>query len=271
LSDKEVANGIHPHFDFIGKKQLQKLGESFKKGDSIFALSKKEKEDLNLQKEEEFLIKPYFMNDKFYKYGSNHKNDFWIIYTDSKFKNPLKIKEYPNIKKHLDKFKKVITSDNKPYGLHRARDEKFFKGEKVVVARKCIEPSFSYSDFDCYVSATFYVIKTKKVNMEFLTGLLNSILVRFWLKYKGKMQGNNYQIDKEPLVNIPIKKISPEAQKPFVNLVDKILEITSAEGYNPKNPPVEQKELEKQIDKMVYALYELTEEEIEIVEDSSKK
>ena len=54
-------------------------------------------------------------------------------------------------------------------------------------------------------------------------------------------------------------------------LVDQILEITSAPNYNPKNPPVNQKELEKQIDQLVYKLYELTPEEIEIVENLSKK
>ena len=32
---------------------------------------------------------------------------------------------YPNLKAHLDKFTQVITSDNKPYGLHRVRDEQF--------------------------------------------------------------------------------------------------------------------------------------------------
>lgn len=45
--------------------------------------------------------------------------------------------------------------------------------------------------------------------MKYLTMLLNSKLVQFWLRYKGKMQGNNYQIDKAPLVNIPIVK-TPE-------------------------------------------------------------
>ena len=79
------------------------------------------------------------------------------------------------------------------------------------------------------------------------------------------------ELYQKPLSEIPIKKISHAAQKPFIALVDKILEITSAEDYDPKNPPVEQKELEKQIDKMVYELYGLTEEEIKIVEDSSKK
>ena len=90
---------------------------------------------------------------------------------------------YPNIKKHLDKFVDVITSDNKPYGLHRTREENFFKGEKIIVQRKCAgKPVFTYTDFDTYVSATFYVIKTENLNQKYLTGVLNSRLIEFWLK-----------------------------------------------------------------------------------------
>jgi hypothetical protein len=48
------------------------------------------------------------------------------VYTNSKFKDPKHIKPYPNLKKHLDKFEQVITasSGNKPYGIHRARNER---------------------------------------------------------------------------------------------------------------------------------------------------
>jgi adenine-specific DNA-methyltransferase len=268
LTNKEVAQGIVLPQDFLNKKNQEKLGDGFKTGDGIFGLSKEEKDNLNLSNNEKEIVKPYFMTPNFYKYGTNSQNAYWIIYTDSKFKNPKEIEKYPNLKKHLDQFKEVVTSDNKPYGLHRARDEKFFKGEKIVVARKCIEPSFSYSNFDCYVSATFYVIKTQRVDMKYLTAILNSNVVKFWLKYKGKMQGNNFQVDKEPLVNIPIKKISPEDQKPFINLVDQILEITFNSDYDPKNPPAKQKELESQIDQLVYKLYDLTKEEIKIVEEN---
>lgn len=69
------------------------------------------------------------------------RNQVWVIYTDSSFKDKKRIEGYPNIKKHLDQFRKVITSDNKPYGLHRARDEYFFKGEKIVAVRKCARPA----------------------------------------------------------------------------------------------------------------------------------
>ncbi|MCK9320954.1 MAG: hypothetical protein M0P32_03005 [Bacteroidales bacterium] len=60
-------------------------------------------------------------------------------------------------------------------------------------------------------------------------------------------------------------------QQPFMDLIDKILTITLESDYSPKKPPTKQKELEKQIDELVYKLYDLTGEEIEIVENSSKK
>ncbi|MEW6103280.1 MAG: TaqI-like C-terminal specificity domain-containing protein [bacterium] len=147
----------------------------------------------------------------------------------------------------------------------------YIQGEKIIAVRKCIEPTFTYTDFDCYVSATFYVIKTEKVNLKYLTALLNSKLIAFWLKHKGKMQGNNYQIDKEPLLALPLKNISENTQKPFISLADQILAITNDDDYleNP-DKQAKVKEYERQIDQMVYKLYGLTEDEIKIVEGDNK-
>ena len=86
-----------------------------------------------------------------------------------------------------------------------------------MIIRKCAIPSFSYIDFNSYVSATFYVIKSNRINLKYLTGILNSKLTAFWLKHKGKMQGSNYQIDKEPILSIPILNPSEEEQKPLLN------------------------------------------------------
>jgi adenine-specific DNA-methyltransferase len=260
LSDKEVANGIHPHHDFVNKKILEVLGNDYKVGDGIFALSESEKESLHLSEQELKLVKPYFTSEQFFRYFSNDKNDYWIIYTSSKFKNPSEIKPYPNIKNHLDKFQSVITSDNKPYGLHRTREERFFKGEKIITLRKCAgKPVFTYTNFDSYVSATFYVIKTERLNQKYLTGLLNSKLIEFWLRNKGKMQGNNFQLDKEPLLNIPIFSPTEIKQKEVQNLVDQILFLKK------ENPKADTSDLENEIDELVYQLYELTPEEIEVV------
>ena len=69
---------------------------------------------------------------------------------------------------------------------------------------------------------------------------------------------------------LPIKKSTN--QRSFISLVDKILAITKDEDY--LESPVKQAkvhEYENQIDQMVYKLYNLTEEEIKIIENNKKK
>jgi hypothetical protein len=65
--------------------------------------------------------------------------------------------------------------------------------------------------------------------------------------------------------------LSIQEQKPFIDLVDQILEITKKEDYLDREDLQKQvKVLESRIDDMVYKLYELTPEEIELVKDSLK-
>lgn len=227
LQDKELTNGIHPHFDFANKKLAEEY--DLKIGESIFGLYNFEVDNLDLTEKELQFIKPYYnSSDNVYRYylGST---DLRIIYTTSSFKNPNSMDNYPHLKMHLDKYQNVITSDNKPYGLHRSRVESFFKGEKIVALRKCAgRPLFAYADGEHYMSATFYVIKTNRVNMKYLTGLLNSKLVEFWLKNKGKMQGANFQLDKEPLMQIPIAVPNSETQELIARLVEIIILLKSS-------------------------------------------
>lgn len=262
LSKNEVANGIQSHHDSVTKKMLETLGNNFSIGDGIFALHNDELQNLSISDEEKKLIKPYFTTSELFKYSGSEDNKNWIIYTSSEFKNPDKFLRYPNLKNHLDKFESVISSDNKPYGLHRARDEEFYKGEKIVSLRKCSKgPCFTYTDYDCYVSATFFVIKTEKTNQKFLTGFLNSAICAFWLRNKGKMQGNNYQIDKEPLVNIPIPVVSESLQDQIIELVNQIIAN--------KKLDIDTSHLERQADNLFYTLYKFTDEDIELIETSS--
>ena len=125
-----------------------------------------------------------------------------------------------------------------------------------------------------------------------MTGLLNSNPIAFWLKYKGKMQGDLYQVDKEPLLNLPIIKPSNETQTEISELVtriieqkqkqidySKLLEKTKVENNFEREIQLE-KELEGMaktiesaenlINELVYNLYGLTEEEIRIVEGNVK-
>mgnify|MGYP003541927422 FL=1 len=264
LNDKEATNGIHTHHDCVNNKMHNDFPD-LPVGKGIFVLSDLEVQSLNFNENEKELIKPYFISTQILKYYTNKNNTQWIIYTDSSFRDINKITSYPKIKEHLDSVKIVITSDNKPYGLHRSREEHFFKGEKIISQRKCVDsPLFSYSDFDCYVPAMYYIIQTSRWNMKFLTGLLNSKLVAFWLKHKGKMQGANYQVDKEPLLTIPLpnpETLDKNIEMNIIKLVENI--ISTKKDDISSNTSI----YESEIDRLVYKLYGLNEDEVAIIEN----
>jgi hypothetical protein len=105
---------------------------------------------------------------------------------------------------------------------------------------------------------------SKKFSVKYILSIINSTLIQFYVHNKF-----NTRDIKSPMINIfPIKKISSEEQKPFIEKVDQILAITNQPWYDPKNPPQEQLDLEKEIDQMVYELYGLTDEEVKVVEES---
>ena len=160
------------------------------------------------------------------------ESEYWIgfLYADGHILGhrgyAVEVGVHTHDKEHLDKFKHIITSDNKPYGLHRTREQHLFEGEKIFALRKCPkEPHFTYTDFDCYVSRAFLIIQSKRINLKYITGLLNSKLIAFWLRKKGKMQGNNYQLDKDPLLDIPIYKPLDTEVNEIAELVDLIISL----------------------------------------------
>ena len=183
------------------------------------------------------------------------------------------MRPYPHLKAHLDIFAKVITSSNGPYGLHRARKESVFTGEKILSLRKVSRPTFTYTDFDCYVSQSYNVIKTDRWNAKALTALLNSNVVSFWLRYKGKMQGDNYQIDREPLLSIPLTNLNENDSSQLASLVeqqiDALRQSMSAKSDADKKLFADRCQItEKQINTLVYKLYRLTRNEIDTIESS---
>lgn len=267
LEEREVAQGIVPNPDIITKRNIsdEMVSKGIKVGDGVFVI---EKDFLNVCEYEKKYLKPLYEVEHFGKYYFNKNNSKQLIYTT---KNNSKKENIPTIIKHLQKFRSIMNNRRENlnkrldfYHLHWARDERFFEsGEKIVSVRKCIEPIFSYLNNEAYVMLSLNVIKTQRINVKYLTAILNSKLVAFWLKHKGKMQGNNYQIDKEPLLNIPIVDTNSKNKKladELINLADEILKAKEQD----KNANTQ--ELENKINSLVYKLYNLTEEEIKTIE-----
>lgn len=150
------------------------------------------------------------------------------------------------------------------YQLHWPREQSIFEnGEKLLVPRKCATPCFTYTEVEAYVMMAINVIKTTRVNMKYLSGLLNSKLIAFWLRNRGKMQGLNYQLDKEPLQQIPIAVPRTEVQVRLGHIVEEIIARKSI-GENAYT-----QDLENQIDNIVYHLYDLTYDEVLIVDSNT--
>jgi hypothetical protein len=91
-----------------------------------------------------------------------------------------------------------------------------------------------------------------------------------------KLRGNYYEPSFVYLKNFPIRKIDTknkrdiETHGKIVCLVERMLSLHKQSKRTPQAKEVLQREIEatdKQIDKLVYELYGLTEEEIKIVED----
>lgn len=147
--------------------------------------------------------------------------------------------------------------------------ELFEVGEKIVLQRiskglsGCLDKMGTYALDTCLVSDNKTL--NKKFELKFLLSLINSKLLNFWYHKKFVLPTvSGYELDQ-----LPIIKLSIEDQIPLVNLVDDILNITKSEDYiNSSKKQSSVKEYEKQIDEMVYKLYNLTPEEIKIVENN---
>jgi len=262
---KEIAQGIVPNPDVINNNNILKLPvtrvkkENIKVGDGVFILDKGYFNKLSAK--ESKYIKPIYEPYLIDKYYINYYDKEIIYITKKNFKN-----DAPKLISHLEKFKEIMDDRRENQQgklsfnhLHWPRNEYFFeKGEKILSVRKCAVPTFTYTEEEAYVMMSFNVIRSKRINLKYLTGLLNSQLIAFWLRKKGKMQGNAYQLDKEPLLEIPIYKPADKDANEIAKLVDQIL-LDKQKGENTNF-------YEQQIDQMIYKLYDLTKQEIKIIE-----
>lgn len=271
LSKDDIGNGIDVLQDFVSERHLPKLkDETIKKGDGVFVLENSIVARMKLNEKEREYLKPYYGTSQINRYLSDKESDYKIIYADKYFREH--INEFPNLKNHLDRFKKILTSAFAPYGLHRPREEKFFKGQAIFLLRKTMYPAFTYVEFPCYVTRAFLVLKPEKINLKYLTALLNSKLIYFWLKNKGKKQGEQLQIDKEPLMEIPLFKAEEKEQEKIAVTVDKIMAKTAEFNKTSQNTDKwhllknEIEKLDREIDEAIYKLYGLTTEEIKTIE-----
>jgi hypothetical protein len=191
-------------------------------GKGVFVLTDKEFLTMRsklTQFEMEF-IKPFFSASQINSYHAEMDNYHWLIYTDEKRKNLLETKKdlCPTLVNHLGKYRDVITSDNRPYGLHRPKKESYFTHKnKLVFVRKTQYPKFAFIPFPFFCDESVYFILPQPgaYSQFYFLSALNSTIAHFWFS-RHKMQGGQLQIDKEIILSFPVRHIyfvTPKEEK----------------------------------------------------------
>ena len=154
-----------------------------------------------------------------------------------------------------------------PQRLKQANSEKIIIGGMT----KELECAYDKGEFLAGKSTTIILSDSQnKLPLKVMLALLNSALISFWYKYffsSLALAGGYLRISEREISQIPIPEIPKSQQNALSDLVEKNLAITAGDDYL-ENPAKQAKvrDYEKQIDQLVYALYSLTPEEIEIVE-----
>ena len=136
-----------------------------------------------------------------------------------------------------------------------------FEQPKIIYPDIAHGPEFAFDDKDYYLTNTLYLLPTEQL---WLLGLLNSkVIFWFYTKTSTQIRGGFVRFIAQYVSQIPIP--TNTNPKPIETLVDQILAAKCAK------PAADVSAMEREIDRLVYDLYGITEQEIEIVEGSSAK
>jgi hypothetical protein len=228
------------------------------------------------------IIRPILRGKDIERYGYNF-NDLWLIYIPWHFPlNNKKIinasieaeaefkKQYPSVYNHLFQYKENLSKRNKSetgiryewYALQRygAKYMDDFNKQKIIYPNMTKYMPF-YLDNDCFMTNQKCFIITGK-HLGYLTAFLNSNL--FKIAYRDtfpELLGGTRELSKIFFKEVFVKPISDELNQTIESLVQKLQDTLKREG---KSESV--KTLESEINAILYNIYNLNDNEIDIVE-----
>ena len=291
LGDGEVQQGLVTPQHCLTAKAREELPHPGKHqvGEGIFVLTKSEARALQLTALERKLLHPFHYAYEIDRFYHDPQIRQFVIYTPAQTakdieSNPAK---YPNIRAHLDTYQAVITSDRKPYGIHRARQPEWFEDPaKIVAVRKTMYPKFAVVPEAWYGDQAVLIIRLTEhhdISPHYAAAVLNSKVAHFWL-YQQKRQGTQLQVDKEVLLHFPFPQVDMTNKKDraihddIVALADKLtlhqaelraVQTNEADIFGEKAKGI-QADIDKvlgQLNAKVYKLYGLSSQESATIEE----
>ena len=300
----DVIEGLHTGADKVSEAHRKKYDLANSKGEGIYVLSSEELSELKLNSEERKMVKRWYKNSNVRRWVPTANTNEHLLYYSSK----RSYKNVETIKKHLEKFKVVLVNrktrsgtgkisveeydqfvngnkyisyvmnasafkEGNYYCISYPREQEVFEGEKIVCPQRSLRNTFAYDDGSFYASADVYFIKPKdaEISLKYLLGLLNSRLYYYWLYNRGKRKGESLELYIRPLSEIPVAVVPATEQAAVIDLVNKIIGETKVCAGGADDITDKRKELEEELNRKVYEIYELTAEEIQVVDRAYEK
>ncbi|EFO6883738.1 class I SAM-dependent DNA methyltransferase [Campylobacter jejuni] len=200
----------------------------------------------------------------------------WVINTHNGYKSKngekveaINIEHYPSLKKHFDEFypqlEKRSDKGLTPYNLRNCAYIEEFEKEKIVWNPVSGEYLFSYIKEHIFFNNSLFMMTLDVFSLKYILAFMNSNCYKWLITLKTNLiQTGSYAYGaKDKIERLPIPKINSKNEKlanELINLVDEILKVKEQD----KNANTQ--ELENKTNSLVYKLYNLTEEEIKIIE-----
>ncbi|EOG2540323.1 class I SAM-dependent DNA methyltransferase [Campylobacter coli] len=200
----------------------------------------------------------------------------WVINTHNGYKNQngekveaINIEHYPSLKKHFDEFypqlEKRADKGLTPYNLRNCAYLDEFEKEKIVWNPVSGEYLFSYIKEHIFFNNSLFMMTLDVFSLKYILAFMNSNCYKWLITLKTNLiQTGSYAYGaKDKIERLPIPKINSKNEKLANELISLVDEILKAKEQD-KNANTQ--ELENKINSIVYKLYNLTEEEIKIIE-----
>lgn len=225
----------------------------------------------------EDIIKP-FLRGRDIKPNKIDFKGTYLLYIPWDFK----INEYPAIKKYLNEHRQKLSQRGevkkgryKWYSLSRYASNYVdnFDKEKLIYPNMAPSLFVAFDDKGFYTNQKCFIITSDTINLKFIYSLFSSKVLNFVFKLMGSPLGTGgYDINKYFVEELPIV-FNDKLEERIIELTDKSIELNNSlndESVPPNQKIVLQQQLnvvDNEIEQLIYQLYDLTDDDIAIIEE----
>ncbi|MDE0685088.1 MAG: hypothetical protein OXI63_19360 [Candidatus Poribacteria bacterium] len=187
----------------------------------------------------------------------------WLIDTHNGYgkTQPVNVDDYTAVKVYLDQFYPKLDKRQDqgvtPYNLRNCAYHGEFKKEKLLWIDLSEQGRFAYDAGEMFCVNSAYMMTGHSI--KYLSTVLNSTLVTWFMRNSALNSGmGTTRWVRFTVERIPIPIVQDKSQQPFIQLMDRISQVTDMEE-------IKKEKLEAEIDGLVNSLYGLTEAEVQAV------